>query len=284
MLNQRLSLVLAGQHRRQRAQFLGQFQHRQNPVPIRRAQALQLGCFNVGGVPAHVHLRRQPGCAAHRLFGAVVRADAGQDGARGVPGRHVADTALFDAPAAHIFFDMLGGPAQCDLAQRDQVALAEKILLRLLGLARDIDLAGLEPGNQLVRRRVDQHDLVGTVQHLVRHGFMDPDAGDRAYGAVQAFQMLHVQRRPAIDAGVQQLLHVLPALAVARAFDVGMRQLVHQQHGRLARQRCVQVEFLEHPAAVRHLAQRQHAEAVHQLSGLAAAMGFDHADQHLALR
>jgi hypothetical protein len=45
--------------------------------------------------------------------------------------------------------------------------------------------------------------------------------------------VLHVQGGEHVDAGVEQLLHVLPALGVARARRVGVRELVDQQHGGL---------------------------------------------------
>ncbi len=46
-----------------------------------------------------------------------------------------------------------------------------------------------------------------------------------------------------VDAGVEQFLDVLPALGVARAGRVGVRQLVDQDQRRLARQRGVEVEL-----------------------------------------
>ena len=57
--------------------------------------------------------------------------------------------------------------------------------------------------------------------------------------------MLHVHRRPDVDAGVEQLLDVLPALGVARAGHVRVRELVDEDQPRLARERGVEIELLQ---------------------------------------
>ena len=110
---------------------------------------------------------------------------------------------------------MLGGAAQGNLAQRDQVALAEEVLRRLFGLARRVDFAGSQAGGQFVGGHVDQDNLVCSVQYFVGHCLMHADAGDGTNGAIEAFQMLNVERGPNVNASVQQFLHVLPALGVA---------------------------------------------------------------------
>ncbi|MOA66966.1 hypothetical protein D3C78_1939280 [compost metagenome] len=59
--------------------------------------------------------------------------------------------------------------------------------------------------------------------------------------------MLDVHGRPDIQACVQQLRDILPALGVARAGDVAVRELVHQNQriGMLhpESQRRVEIEF-----------------------------------------
>ncbi len=137
---------------------------------------------------------------------------------------------------------------------------------------------------QLVGRDVDQDDFVRAVQHGVGHGLLHADAGDGAHRAIEAFQMLDIEGAPHVNARIQQLLHVLPAFGVARALDIAVRQFIDQQHRRMGGQGGVQVEFKQGAAAVGHLAQRQLREAGQQFGGFAAAMGFDHADQHLPSR
>jgi hypothetical protein len=241
-------------------------------------------------MPAHIELAREPRRGAHRLRRAFVRAYAREDRARGVPGLQraalpVADRpGLLDPPAAHVVFHMLGGAAQRNLAQRDQVALAKEVLRGALGLLRQVHLAGREPRGEFVGRDVDQHHLVGLVEHGVGHRLVHAHAGDRADRAVEAFEVLHVERRPHLDARGQQLLHVLPALGVARSRGVGVGQFVDQQHGGPAREGGVEVELGERAAAVGQLAQRQRVEPREQRGGFAAAMRLDHADEHVAPR
>jgi hypothetical protein len=150
--------VGTGEHGGGRAQFLGQLQHGQDAVALRRGQPLQARRLDVGRMPAHIELARQPRGGAHGLRRALVGTDAREDGARGVPGLQAAALSiapgagprLLHAPAAHVVFHVLGGAAQRNLAQRDQVALAKEVLRRALGLLRQVDLAGGQPRGELV--------------------------------------------------------------------------------------------------------------------------------------
>ena len=62
----------------------------------------------------------------------------------------------------------------------------------------------------------------------VRDGLAHPDAGDAGDDVVEALEVLDVQRRDDVDAGIQDLVDVLPALLVLRARCVGVRQLVNR--------------------------------------------------------
>jgi hypothetical protein len=123
--------------------------------------------------------------------------------------------------------DAVGGLHR-QLAQRGQVGRREERLQRLRGLFGHIDLALLQARDQFARRQVDQHDVVQAVEHAIRHGLADAHAGDAHHHVVEAFQMLDVDRGPDVDAGVQQLHHILPAPLVAAAGCVAMGQFVHQ--------------------------------------------------------
>ena len=184
------------------------------------------------------------------------------------------------AVAAHIVTHMLGGAAQGDFAQGNQIALAEKILGGPFGLLGQIDLAGLEALQQFVGGHVHQDQLIGIVQHGVGHRLVDADAGDGAHRAVEAFQVLHIERGPDVHAGAQQFLHILPALGVARARRVAVGQLVQQQHLRPGLEGRVDIKLPQHLAAVRHLPQRQLWQAFKQFPGFAPAMGLHQPDQH----
>ena len=63
------------------------------------------------------------------------------------------------AVAAHLRIDAVGGAAQREFAQREQVALAEEVSDRALRLFGKIDLAILEALQQVVGRQIDEHRL-----------------------------------------------------------------------------------------------------------------------------
>ena len=174
----------------------------------------------------------------------------GATAARSLPGR--VDVAL----------QPMGRLPQRQLAQGDQVALVEEILQRPLGLRRNVDLAGFEPFDQLLRREVDQLDLVGLLEHGVGQRLADDDAGDLGDHVVEALDVLDVERRPDVDAGVEQLVDVLPALGVPRALGVRVGQLVDEEQLRPPRQRRVEIELAQRHAAVGDVARRQRFEAL----------------------
>ncbi len=62
--------------------------------------------------------------------------------------------------------------------------------------------------------------------------------------------MLDIERRPHVDAGVEQFLDILPALGMAALRRIGVGELVHHDQSRLARQSGVDVEFLDGAAAI----------------------------------
>ena len=100
-----------------------------------------------------------------------------------------------------------------------RLPLRKKVLRGVARLLRHVDLAFGEALEQLVGRQIDELDLVGAGEHAIGHGLAHVDAGDLRDDVVQAFEMLHVDRRVDVDAGREQLLDVLPALRMARARD-----------------------------------------------------------------
>ncbi len=93
--------------------------------------------------------------------------------------------------------------------------------------------------------------------------------------------MLDVQRGPDVDAGVQQVFHILPALGVAAAGHVGMGIFVHKQQLRPAGQRAFEVEFRDEAAAIMDRPARQDGKALEHGLGLAPAMGLHDAHHHV---
>ena len=96
--------------------------------------------------------------------------------------------------------------------------------------------------------------------------------------------MLDVERRDDVDAGVEQLLDVLPALLVARARDVRVRELVDERDLRLAGEDRVDVHLLERRAAVLDRSPRDDLEVADLLGGLRPAVGLDEADDDVGRR
>ena len=134
---------------------------------------------------------------------------------------------------------------------------------------------------QLVGRQVHQLDLVGPLEHGVRHRLAHDDAGDLRDEVVEALEVLDVERGVDVDAGVDELEHVLPPLGVARALGVAVGELVHQDEGRPAGQGRVEVELLERAAAVGNLPRRQDLESLEKGLRLHPAVGLDDADDHV---
>ncbi len=273
--DQRGDRVGAGERGRLRAELGRELQRVEGALPPRVGQPLQARRLDVHGDPVGLQARREPRGRAHerRRFGAGP--DAHQQPLARLPD---ALDRTVGAVLAHLRVDAIGRAPQREFAQRDQVALAEEVAHRALGLLREIDLAVAHPLEQFLGRQVDERDFVGRVEHAIGHGLPHADAGDRADHVVQAFEMLDVDGRIDVDARVEQLVDVLPALQVACALHVRMRELVDEDQLRRPRERAVQIEFGERAAAIVDAGGRQHVEAVEQRGGLAAAVGLDDAD------
>ena len=278
VLDQRVRDVLGREDRRRRPQFFRQLHGLQDAFALRVREPLQGRRFHVDGMPGDRQLLRQPRRAAHDVVGPVLRTDAAQDGGLGFPDRL---DRLGHAIGLHVVLDPVGGPAQREFPQGHQVALAEEIPCRTLGLRRQVDLARLQAPDQLVRRRVHQHDLVRAIEERIGQGLLYPDARDAADGVVQALEMLDIERRVHIDAGVQQFLDVLPALRVTGARHVAVRQFVDQDERRVQHQRVVQVEFRQGPATAGDLGGRHHRQALRLRGGFHPTVRLDHAGEHI---
>ncbi len=223
------------------------------------------------GVQSGGHPPRRP----HKLGGERTGTDADEEPLGGPP--DAGDRLLFTV-TAHLQVDAVGGRAQRQLAQRDEVALAEKIIGREPRLLGKVDLSLFQALDQVVGRQVNQLDFVGLLDDGVGDCLADDDVGDLLNDVVEAFEVLHVERRVHIDAGIEEIGGVLPSLGVAAAGRVRVRQFVHEDESRLARQRRFEVELAQLRAAVFHEARRQNFESLEERLGLGAPMGFDDPD------
>ena len=182
---------------------------------------------------------------------------------------------------SELVVDALGGLAQCELAQRRQIAGREIVGERPLGGARHIDLAVMQALDQIIGRQIDDLDVVGKVDDRVRHCLAHADAGDLRDDVVQALDMLDVQRRIDVDAAIEQFLDVEIALRMAAALGIGMGEFVDQHEIRPAGEDAVEVHLLERPALVADRDAGDDLEAGDESFGLLAAVGLDDADDDI---
>jgi len=183
------------------------------------------------GHPFRPEHRRHPAGGTDQPDGAGVRADTDQNPFRGRPD-------LPDAPIAPVAFHLvvhpLGGAPQRQLPQSNQIALAKKVLPGLFRLFGQIDLAFLQALDEIVGRQIDELDFIGPVQKRVGHGLPDDDAGDLADNVVQALQMLDIDGGINGDAGIEELLDILPPLLVTGPGGIRMGQLIDDDQRRIA--------------------------------------------------
>jgi hypothetical protein len=174
-----------------------------------------------------------------------------------------------------VLVDPVGHPQQRQFAQRGEVAGPEVVGQGRVDLVGLVDVAVRHPPAQSLGRHVDQLDLVRTPHHLVRHGLPLPYARDRLDDVPQRLQMLDVDRGDHVDPGRQQLLHVLPALGVAGAGDVGVGEFVHEGDLGVSGEDGVDVHLGEDPAAVAELLARDLLQAVQHHLGAWSAVVLD---------
>ena len=268
----------AREGRRLRAELLGETQRLHDPLAVGLRQLRVRRRLHVGDDPLGSQARGEAPAGADEQAGLGTGADAHEHALGHRPG-------LGDGVIAHVGLHLrvhaVGRPPQGQLPERDQVALAEEVLDRLLGLLREVDLAFLQALDQLVGGQVHQLDLVGPLEHRVRHRLAHDDAGDLRHEVVEALEVLDVERGVDVDAGVDELEHVLPPLGVARALGIAVGELVHQNDARPAGQGRVEIEFLERAAAVGNLPGREDLQSLEKGLRLHPAVGLDDAHDHV---
>ena len=120
--------------------------------------------------------------------------------------------------------------------------LGLELLPRRKVLYRGVEIEEFDLDNALKRR--PQLLLVDELAHTNAEGSRHPKRWQDVDELLDAgIDVLHVHGREDVDPGVEQLLDVLPALGVARAFGIRVRELVHQQQLRMPFQRGVDVEL-----------------------------------------
>ena len=132
--------------------------------------------------------------------------------------------------------------------------MLEEVLQRPLGIRALIDLAGPKPLEQFFRRKVDQFNFVGVLQHRVRDCLANDHASDRGHHVIEAFDVLDIERRPDVDAGVEKFLHILPAPGVPRTGEVRVGEFVDEQNLRPPGKGGVDVKLVDDDVLVSQFA------------------------------
>ena len=83
-----------------------------------------------------------------------------------------------DREGARRRLDSVRDPAQGELAQRHEIRRAEEALDRRGGFVCDVDLAGTQARQQIIGRQIDQLDVVGLIEDVVRQRLALAHAGD----------------------------------------------------------------------------------------------------------
>ncbi len=257
-------------------QLLGKAQRIGDAVALDLGQMLALVQFDIERRPRRVQPVGKPLRVTYKAGRARVLADANEQALARGPGAG-------DGMRAHMGEKLLVHPLRRTpkrkFAQRRQITGREIMVERALGLLRDVDLAFFQPLDQLVRRKVDDFDVVRLVEKGIRHGLADADAGDLRDDIVQAFDMLNVERGVNVDAGGEQLFHIEIALGMAAAWRVGVRKLVHERDLRVPLEEGIQVHLFKHMPVIVYLRPRNGLETFEQRLRFGPPMGFDHADR-----
>ena len=175
--------------------------------------------------------------------------------------------------------DPVGDPQQGQLAQRAEVAVAEVVGQGGVDLLGRVDVAVGHPPAQRLGGHVDELDLVGGPHEGVGDRLALGDAGDALDDVVEGLEVLDVDRRDDVDAGVEQLVDVLPALLVAASPGtlVWASSSTSATVGR-AGEDGVEVHLLERRAPVLDRAAGDDLEVAELVGGVGPAVGLDEAD------
>ena len=135
--------------------------------------------------------------------------------------------------------------AQAELSQGREVRLREEPVQRDRRPLGRIDVAVAHPLAERERAHVHQLDLIRGGEDLVRDALVDRRTGDRGDRVGDRVEVLDVAGADDVDAGVEQDLHVLPALRARRPGRVGVGELVDQGDRRRSSQDGVRVHLLD---------------------------------------
>ena len=135
--------------------------------------------------------------------------------------------------------------------------------------------APLQARQQFLGGQIDEFEGIGTRQHLVWHALAHIDAGQARNRLAQALDVLDIERGEDVDAGIEQVLDILPALGMAAVLRIAVRQFIEDQQARPAAQGRRKIEHADQTGIAQPL------KPIEQGGGVTAAMGQGYADQDL---
>ncbi len=185
------------------------------------------------------------------------------------------------AVALQLVVDPVGHPQQRQLPEGRQVAGPEVVGERGVDPLGRVDVAVGHAAPQRLGGHVHQLDLVGGPHDLVGDRLPLAHARDALDDVVERLEVLDVDGRHDVDAGVEQGLHVPPALVVEAAGRVGVGQLVDQRDVRAAGEDGVEVHLGQRRPPVGDGQARDHRQVADLVGGLLPPVRLDEADDHV---
>ena len=221
-----------------------------------------------------------PGRAMQHHVGVTCGRHADQDAFGGLPYPMGPRSAkLLEQIAVRV----VGQEAQGQFTKCGQVVGLEEARERLLHVFGRVDVAVQHAPAELLRRRVDQLDLVGAAQHRVGDAFAHAGTGHLFDDVGEALDVLHVDGGDDTDIRHEQLEDVLPALGVAPGLGhVAVGQFVDEHQFGVTGQDRIDVHFLEPCTLVVHHFWWHDVEAGEQPIRGGAAMCRHETDRHVA--
>src|SRR5271165_6069647 len=168
--------------------------------------------------------------------------------------------------------------AQGDLAQSNQITGTKKVAECAVHALHGIDIAPAHARLQSLRRDVRHHNFVDSLQDPVGHRLPHHYARDLVHHGRDTLEVLHVHGRNHIDVIFEQLENIFVALVMLAAFDVGVRQFVHQCDLRMPLKDGVHIHLFKERALVVDLLARNRLQPRNQFLGRFAAVCLDYAD------
>ena len=182
-----------------------------------------------------------------------------------------------------LLIDGLSRSPKGELPQRGEIAGREIVLKSVFGGLGDVNLSFFQPLNEIVRRDIDNLDVVGAIDYRVGNCLSNPDLGDLGHDIIEAFDVLDVDGGVDIDAGSQQFLDVATTLGVAAPGCIGMSEFIDEHQLGSALEDGIEIHLLQIMALISNPPSRYDLQALEQGLGLLASMGLNHPDHDVDL-